>query len=585
MNEQTKQQLIALGRLGWSLRRIQKATGVRRETVAAYLREAGVAVRPPGLWGRGSASPTKEAVVDPPPATATAAEAEPACAKPAIAVITDFGAELATSTGPGEAHPDAEGATAGTAATDASSGVGADPVDAKPAKGVTTDFGVAPAEQPASSSPSASACAVHRDAIELGLACGRNAMAIWQDLVDTRGFAGGYQSVKRFVRKLLGSPSKQACAVIQTAPGEEAQVDYGTGPMVRDPHSGKYRRMRLFVLTLGYSRKAVRLLIFQSSTQTWAELHEKAFRRLGGCTRVVVLDNLREGVLKPDIYDPTLNPVYADMLKHYGVVAMPCRVADPDRKGKVESGVGHAQKTPLKGKRFESPQEAQTYLDQWEVNWADTRIHGTTKRQVAAMFAEERPALLPLPVEPFRYYQYGERTVHLDGCVEVEAAYYGAPPGWIGRRVSVQWDVRHVRLLNPGTGQLLREHLRQARGGHRIQDQDRPQHTPLSTQQLLCRADHAGAQIGSLCRGMHSEHGETAVRRILGVLALAKKHGAASVDDACGAALEVGSCEYRFVRRYLERHPQLPLSLRQVDPLIRQLTLYRDFIENKTKGE
>ena len=247
--------------------------------------------------------------------------------------------------------------------------------------------------------------------------------------------------------------------------------------------------------------------------------------------------------------------------------------------------MGHAQKTPLKGKRFESPQEAQTYLDQWEVNWADTRIHGTTKRQVAAMFAEERPALLPLPVEPFRYYQYGERTVHLDGCVEVEAAYYGAPPGWIGRRVSVQWDVRHVRLLNPGTGQLLREHLRQARGGHRIQDQDRPQHTPLSTQQLLCRADHAGAQIGSLCRGMHSEHGETAVRRILGVLALAKKHGAASVDDACGAALEVGSCEYRFVRRYLERHPQLPLSLRQVDPLIRQLTLYRDFIENKTKGE
>ena len=90
-------------------------------------------------------------------------------------------------------------------------------------------------------------------------------------------------------------------------PGEEAQVDYGTGPMVRDPHSGKYRRMRLFVLTLGYSRKSVRLLMFHSGTQIWAELHEKAFRRLGGCTRVVVLDNLGEGVLKPDIYDPAIN--------------------------------------------------------------------------------------------------------------------------------------------------------------------------------------------------------------------------------------------------------------------------------------
>jgi transposase len=578
LKEQKKQQVIALGRLGWSLRRIQKTTGVRRETAATYLREAGVGLRPPGLWGRGSASPANEAV------TAIGADGGPPPAKPAIGVTTDFGAELATPVASREAHPDAD-VTTGAAPADAVTAVVVDPPPAKPAIEVITDFGVAPAANTAPPQPSASACAVHRDAIELGLSRGRNAMAIWQDLVDTRGFTGGYQSVKRFVRKLLGGPSKEACAVIETAVGEEAQVDYGTGPMVRDPHSGKYRRMRLFVLTLGYSRKSVRLLVFQSSTQTWAELHEQAFRRLGGCTRVVVLDNLGEGVLKPDIYDPTLNPVYADMLRHYGVVAMPCRVADPDRKGKVESGVGHAQMTPLKGLRFESSQEAQAYLDHWEARWADTRIHGTTKRQVAAMFAEERPALLPLPVEPFRYYQYGERTVHLDGCVEVEAAYYGAPPGWIGRRVSVQWDLRHVRLLNPGTGQLLREHLRQARGGHRIQDQDRPKHTPLGTQQLLCRADHAGEQIGALCRGMHREQGETAVRRILGVLSLAKKYGVASVDDACAAALEVGSHEYRFVRRYLERQPQLPLSLHQVDPLIRQLTEYRDLIENKTKGE
>jgi hypothetical protein len=323
--------------------------------------------------------------------------------------------------------------------------------------------------------------------------------------------------------------------------------------------------------------------VFRSSSQIWAELHEKAFRRLTGVTRVVVLDNLREGVLAADIYDATLNPLYRDVLQHYGAVALPCRVADPDRKGKVESGVGHAQKTPLKGLRFETLEQAQTYLDQWETRWADTRIHGTTKRQVAIMFAEERPALLPLPMEPFRYYQYGERTVHLDGCVEVEAAYYGAPPGWIGRRVQVQWDLRQVRLMNPDTGQLLREHLRQSRGGHRIQDEDLPKQTPRGTQQLLCRADQAGSQIGALCRGMHGAHGETVVRRIQGVLSLAKKYGVASVEDACAAALEMGVCDYRFVRRYLERHPQMPLGLRQVDPLIRQLTLYRDFIENKTK--
>jgi transposase len=548
LNEAKKQQVIALGRLGWSLRRIQKNTGVRRETAATYLREAGVALRPPGAWGR--TAPAK---------AANQAATDSTLAKPANEVATDSAPAI-----PGN-------------------GVSTNALSAKPANELTTDFGAELVMQP-SRSPSASACEVHREAIEVALSQGRNSMAIWQDLVDLHGFPGGYGSVKRFVRGLRGKQSPEACAVIETAPGEELQVDYGTGPMVRDGHTGKYRRTRLFVLTLGYSRKCVRLMVFGSSSQTWAELHEKAFRRLGGVTRVAVLDNLREGVLKPDIYDPTVNPLYRDMLRHYNIVALPCRVRDPDRKGKVERGVGHAKNTPLKGLRFESLEEAQSYLDHWETRWADTRIHGTTKRQVAAMFAEEKPALQPLPVEPFRYYQYGQRSVNLDGCVEVDAAYYGAPPGWIGRHVQVQWDSHQVRLLDPQTGQLLREHLRQARGRHRIKDEDRPKQTPLTTLQLLTRADTAGAQIGALCRGMHQKDGETAVRRILGVLSLVKKYGGATVEDACAAALEVGvRADYHFVRRYLERHPQLSLSLRQVDPLIRQLTLYRDFIEGKTK--
>ena len=254
-------------------------------------------------------------------------------------------------------------------------------------------------------------------------------------------------------------------------------------------------------------------------------------------------------------------------------------------KGKVESSVGHAQNTPLKGQRFETLPEAQAYLDRWEVNWADTRIHGTTKRQVAAMFAEEKPALLPLPVEPFRYYQYGERAVHMDGCVEVEAAYYSAPPGWIGRRLQVQWDHRHVRLLDPKTGQLLREHLRQPRGAHRILPEDRPHKTPFTTQQLLRRAENASDRIGVLCKTMYAQQGQPALRRIQGVLAFARKHGTAAVDDACAAAIEVEVYDYRFVRRYLERKAPAPLTLRQVDPLIRQLSLYRDVIEKRTQPQ
>jgi len=295
-----------------------------------------------------------------------------------------------------------------------------------------------------------------------------------------------------------------------------------------------------------------------------------------------VLDNLKEGVLRPDVYDPTLNPLYRDVLAHYGVVALPCRAGDPDRKGKVEAGVGHTQKTPLRGLRFEQLEAAQAYLDRWDTRWADTRIHGTTKRQVAVMFAEEQPALGPLPLEPFRYYQYGQRTVHLDGCVEIEAAYYGAPPGWIGRRVPVQWNDLHVRLLDPQTGQLLREHLRAPRGWHRVREDDRPARTPRSTLAILAATKTAGPAIQVICDHIHQHEGASGIRRILGVLALARKHGPAVVDDAARAALDLGVPTYRFLRRYLERRPPVPLTLRQVDPLIRQLTLYRDLIDRTT---
>jgi transposase len=537
LDDTTQQQIRALGRLGWTLSRIQQTTGIRRETISGYLKAAGIAVR-----GRGRPS-----------------ESTP---KPAIS------GEVSTDSGPPK-----------PAITDAVSTDSGEPKPAITEQEVSTDL-VAPGEP--GCAPSASACEPYREVIAEALGRGRNAMAIWQDLVDDHGFTARYASVRRFVVKLRGTSPPEARVVITTTPGEEGQVDYGDGPMVRWAATGTYRRCRLFVFTLAHSRKAVRLLTWRSSAQIWCELHERAFRRLGGTTQVVVLDNLKEGVLTPDIYDPTLNPLYRDVLTHYGAVGVPCRVGDPDRKGKVEAGVGHAQKTPLQGLRFETLEAAQAYLDRWEEHWADTRIHGTTKRQVAAMFAEEKPALGPLPLEPFRYYRFGVRTVHLDGCVEVDAAYYGAPPGWIGRRVDVQWSELHVRLLDPKTGQLLREHVRAARGWHRIEDVDRPRRTPPKTLAVLSAARHAGPSIGAVCDHIHTHEGAGGIRRILGVLALARKHGPAVVEDAAKTALEVGVPTYRFVRRYLERRPPMPLTLRQVDPLIRQLTLYRDLIDRTT---
>jgi transposase len=283
LSAEKREQVVALGRLGWPLRRIQEATLVRRETASGYLKAAGIAIRPPGGWGKLQAKPAKEVTAD-----------------------------LAGKGPPFEEVSESAGS--------------------KPAKEVTTDSGPGEGPLPAERLPQASVAEPYRELIETELSRGRNAMAIWQDLVTDHGFAGSYESVKRFVRKLRGVSSPEACGIIQTAVAEEAQVDYGTGPMVRDPKTGRYRRTRLFVLTLGYSRKAVRLLTFKSSSRIWAELHEKAFRRLGGTARLLILDNLREGVIDAEYYDPRLNPLFRDVLAHYSVTAMPCRVRDPDRK-------------------------------------------------------------------------------------------------------------------------------------------------------------------------------------------------------------------------------------------------------------
>lgn len=519
LSDEKRHQIEALGRLGWTLRRIQRETGVRRETASDYLRAAGIPIR-----GRGGSKPaTSEPVITDPSGS------KPATSEP---VITDLGGS-------------------------------------KPATSPEPITVAAPR--------TASSCEPYRELIEQYLADGRHAMSIWQELVEQRGFTARYAAVQRFVRSLRETQPPEARVVIATTPGEEAQVDYGDGPMVRHPQTHKYRRTRLFVMTLAHSRKAVRLLTWKSSTKTWAQLHEQAFRRLGGATATVVLDNLKEGVITPDIYEPTINPLYRDVLAHYGVVALPCRVRDPDRKGKVESGIAHTQKA-LRGLRFESIEEAQKWLDNWDARWADTRIHGTTKRQVATMFAEEKPFLRPLPVEPFRYYAFGERTVRLDGFVEVVGAYYAPPPGWIGRTLRVQWDEQHVRLLDPTTGALLREHLVTDRGRHRIRPEDQPSRTPPEVTAVIARAHGIGPAAGAIADAEYAANHIIGIRRVLGLCALAKKHGVIAVERAATVALDAGALTYRAVKACLVHHQAAPLALRQVDPMIRELTAYRDLV-------
>src|ERR1700736_1997975 len=173
-----------------------------------------------------------------------------------------------------------------------------------------------PAPQPVATP---SACEIHRDWIESQVALGRNAMSIYQDLVERFGFPTRYNPVKPFVAALKAREPERF-DVLDALPGEEAQVDFGLGAPTRLAH-GRYRRPNLFVMTLKYSGKSFRKVVWKADQENWARLHEEAFRTFGGSVAYVVLDNLKQGVIHPDLYAPAYNALYAAMLAHYGAVA------------------------------------------------------------------------------------------------------------------------------------------------------------------------------------------------------------------------------------------------------------------------
>lgn len=450
--------------------------------------------------------------------------------------------------------------------------------------GVATGSGEAPPENPPPRPPApapavSSACEAHRPWIESQVQLGRNAVSIYQDLVEQHAFTHRYNSVKRFVAKLRAREPERF-DVLEYLPGEECQVDYGQGAPTRWKR-GEYRRPYLFVMTLKYSGKSFRKVVWKTSQEIWCRLHEEAWRSFGGVPQYVVLDNLKEGVLSPDIYDPQLNPLYAQMLQHHGVVADPCRVCDPNRKGTVENAIQHTQGTALKGRKYETIEEQNAWLAHWEERWAAPRIHGRKKRQVLEMFREEQPYLRPLPLEAFRYYRPGVRTVDDAGLVQVDGSYYAALPAPLHSEVQVRIYEQEIEIYGAG-GQLLRRHPKSARKGQYVlAEADRLFNPSRETGRLLAKAATIGPQTEQMARTLFAHRGRPGQKALYGLTSLARTYPRAEIEAVCERLLAAECASYAAVRRALERQATAqatpPPPLAQEGPVIRAITEYQTF--------
>jgi len=513
-----KTQVLALLELGWSYRRIQAETGVRRETVSGYdaTRQANPAKTFPGS--------------DPsPPADCT----EISVADDANAAKTFVGSE------------------------------------SNPAK---TFPGSAPRRR--------FAAALYGTAIAEKLDAGLSLQRIWQDLVEEYGYGASYESVKRFVRTI--APPRRAVGVFHCAPGAEAQVDFFRGAPTLDAATGEWRRPWVFRMTLGHSRHGYEEAVWDQKLETFLRLHEHAFRDFGGVPTVVRHDNLKAAVVRACFFDPDSHDVYLAFAAHWGFTPLPTRPRHPQENGKQERSGGYVKTNALKGRRFDSLDAHNAFLRHWNRTIARLRIHGTTRRQVWTHFVEvEQRALQPVVGEAFPCFASGERTVHTDGHVEVAGAFYPVPLVLLGQRLRVRWDAHLVRVFHGDTLVTVHARVAAggfAPGAGEAEASTRQQ---AFVDRLVGQCARVGPALQLWADAALAARGVRAIRLIQGVLGLTRRHPRERVLAAITEAHAHQHFRYQTIRQLVERTPVRPTpALATDDPAIRPMTQYtlEDFI-------
>ena len=447
------------------------------------------------------------------------------------------------------------------------------------------------ATSPAAPPGSRSLCEPLRGVILAKLESGLSAQRIFQDLVVDHGFQGKYYSVRRYVAELCQStplPFRR----MEVPPGQEAQVDFGQGAPLIDSE-GRKRRTHVIRVVLSHSRKAYSEVVLKQTTEAFVRCLENAFLHFGGVPKTLVPDNLKAAVLRADWYDPDVNPKLQSFCEHYGTVLLPTKPRMPRHKGKVERGVDYVQENALKGRTFQTLTEQNTFLSHWEATVADTRIHGTTRRQVSTLFNEsERSALGPLPLDRFPCYQEAQRLAGRDGHITADKAYYSVPPEYMRHRLWVRWDSRLLRIYDeqmklicahatksPGAFSTLPEHI----ASQKINNVER------GIDWMLSRAKLIGPKTLAWSLGCASARGIQATRVLQGLLNFPSKYRSQQIEAACDIAHANQCYRLKSIRRLIDQivPKQQEFSFLDEHPLIRNLSEYAGLVSvnlNKEHG-
>lgn len=384
---------------------------------------------------------------------------------------------------------------------------------------------------------------------------GITATVIHRNLVNRHGFRGSYQSVKRYAARF--KQKKPVTIILDFNPGEAAQVDFGTGPVLMNTRTGECIKTWFFVMTLAYSRHQYLEFVLNQKVATWLGCHRRAFEFFGGIPVKVIIDNPKCAITKACYHDPEVQRSYTEFAEGYGFIISPCPVADPQKKGIVESGVKYVKKNflPLLEPRDLSDLNRQAHT--WVMETAGNRIHGTTRQRPLSSFTEmEKDMLKPLPDVAPEVLSWTRAKLHGNCHVQFEKCYYSAPFKLVHQTLWLRSTEKtlqiyhenelvaaHQRLISPGQRSTVRDHLPPEAQAYLMAD----------PQWCLKQASRVGERCLELMEIQFSDRVLDKLRSMQGLLRLGGKYGKKRLEAACARAIDHGRPTYGAVKQILSR--------------------------------
>ena len=417
---------------------------------------------------------------------------------------------------------------------------------------------------------------------------GIQATTIYRALVEQFGFAGSYSSVRRKIQK-IGAKTPKASCVLDFAPGEAVQVDFGKGPNITDVFTGKTTKTWIFVMTLCFSRHMYAQIVTNQKVRTWLACHRHAFEFFNGVTEKVIIDNAKCAIIRACFRDPEVQRSYGEFAEGYGFLISPCPPGDPKKKGRVESGVKYVKNNFVPLRKFRTLADANEQLTRWVLQTAGNRKHGTTFQKPLTIFAQtEKHFLKPLPDVPVEIATWTQVKLHGNCHVQFEKAFYSAPYRLVRQKlwlretdttVRLYHDLKlvavHPRLHRPGQRSTVDEHMPPEAIAYKMQD----------PQWCLKQSEQIGPGCHRLIRSLFSHKVLDNLRAAQGVISLGKKYGPVRLEAACIRALHYDNVKYRTVKSILHQGlDQMPLpGHSNVIPLSSAYTGSARFLRNDRK--